>query len=168
MATMWRSFRNQIAVYRILADNIWSTNKLVAVNQHRFMGNTTSLQPKQAKKAIDDGNQVLYGEISIKILGNDFAVLDSYAKFLRMAANNLKIKISGRVDLPAKIQKFTVLKSPHIFKKHRTQYEVRTHSRILKVRNLTAKTADIYLEYIQRNIPEGVAMTVFEVICASQ
>ena len=68
-----------------------------------------------------------------------------------------------RVALPTRIQKFTVLKSIHIFKKHRVQYEVRTHMRLMKVSEITGTTADIFLEYIQRNLPEGVAMSVYQV-----
>ena len=41
--------------------------------------------------------------------------------------------LAPRVALPTRIQKFTVLKSPHIYKKHRVQYEIRTHSRLMQV-----------------------------------
>ena len=40
---------------------------------------------------------------------------------------------SDRVALPTRIQKYTVIKSPHIFKKHRVQYEIKTHSRLMQV-----------------------------------
>lgn len=66
--------------------------------------------------------------------------------------------------LPTRIQKFTVLKSAHIFKKHRVQYEIRTHSRLVQIKQITGTTADVYLEYIQRNLPEGVSMSVYQVI----
>lgn len=80
-----------------------------------------------------------------------------------------------------KIKKFSVLKSPFIYKKHWAQYEIRTHSRILpvslsvsvfvccvlmehlQVTRITGRTADIFLEYIQRNLPEGVNMMVEKV-----
>lgn len=68
-----------------------------------------------------------------------------------------------RLALPTRIQKFTVLKSVHIFKKHRVQYEVRTHMRLMQAKEITGTTADIFLEYIQRNLPEGVSMTVSQV-----
>jgi len=78
-----------------------------------------------------------------------------------------------------KIKKFSVLKSPFIYKKHWAQYEIRTHSRILpvslsvgmyvctyfifQINRITGRTADIFLEYIQRNLPEGVNMIVQKV-----
>ena len=72
--------------------------------------------------------------------------------------------VVSRVALPTRIQKFTVLKSPHIYKKHRVQYEIRTHSRLMQVKKITGTTVDIFLEYIQRNLPEGVSMSVYQVI----
>lgn len=68
-----------------------------------------------------------------------------------------------RVALPTRIQKFTVLKSAHIFKKHRVQYEIRTHARLVQIKHITGTTADVYLEYIQRNLPEGISMSVYQV-----
>ncbi len=69
-----------------------------------------------------------------------------------------------------RIQKFTVLKSVHIYKKHRVQYEIRTHMRLMQIWEITGTTADVFLEYIQRNLPEGVSMTVNQVcmfVCAN-
>ena len=68
-----------------------------------------------------------------------------------------------RVALPTRIQKLTLLKSVHIFKKHRAQYEIRTHSRLVQIKQITGTTADVFLEYIQRNLPEGVSMSVYQV-----
>lgn len=61
------------------------------------------------------------------------------------------------------IKRWTLLKSVHIYKKHRVQYEVRTHFLIMKFARLTGSTADTFLEYVQRNLPEGVAMKVTKV-----
>ncbi|KAL5463605.1 hypothetical protein EMCRGX_G032519 [Ephydatia muelleri] len=104
----------------------------------------------------------LYTKINIKVKGSDYAVLDSYCRYLITAAKILGIDISGRVALPTRVQKYTVLKSPHIYKKHRVQYEVRTHSRLMQVKQITGTTADVFLEYTQRNLPEGVTMSVYQ------
>lgn len=98
--------------------------------------------------------------LTLKVRGTDVAVLDSYTQFMRRAATVLNLDVSGKVILPMHIEKRTLLKSPHIYKKHRYQYELRTHARMLQVRELTGDSADIFLEYIQRNIPEGVSMSV--------
>jgi small subunit ribosomal protein S10 len=103
-----------------------------------------------------------FDRINIKVKGYDHPVLDSYVKFVSRAANNLDIEIHGTAALPTRVKKFTVLKSPHIYKKHRVQFETRTHARLLQIRRITGTTADIFLEYIQRNLPEGVSMSLYQ------
>ncbi|EDO31212.1 predicted protein, partial [Nematostella vectensis] len=103
----------------------------------------------------------LYSLISVKVKGSDEAVLKSYTHFVTRAANLLNIDISGRYSIQRATHiLYTLLKSPHIYKKHRAQYEIRTHGRMLQLKNLTCNTADVFLEYIQRNLPEGVSMSV--------
>uniref|UniRef100_A0A0K0CWY4 Small ribosomal subunit protein uS10m n=1 Tax=Angiostrongylus cantonensis TaxID=6313 RepID=A0A0K0CWY4_ANGCA len=52
------------------------------------------------------------------------------------------------------------LRSKFVHKKYKLHYETRTHITLFEVRNLTGSTASTFLEYIQRNIPEGVGMRV--------
>lgn len=109
--------------------------------------------------SVEDAERLL-SLLTLKVRGSDPAVLDSYTQFMRRAATVLNLDVSGKVILTMHLEKRTLLKSPHIFKKHRYQYELRTHARMLQVRELTGDTSDIFLEYIQRNIPEGVSMSV--------
>ncbi|XP_039982073.1 probable 28S ribosomal protein S10, mitochondrial [Xiphias gladius] len=102
----------------------------------------------------------LFQKVSVLIKGHDRAVLDSYEFFATMAANELGITISKVYEPLKEIDRLTLLKSVHIFKKHRVQYEMRTHYRCIEISHLTGCTAQVYLEYIQRNLPEGVAMEV--------
>ncbi|KAL0125230.1 hypothetical protein PUN28_004395 [Cardiocondyla obscurior] len=106
----------------------------------------------------------LYTKIEVEVRGNDPAVLKSYGEFASMAANHLKIKI-GKNIAPYKgiHERWTVLKSAHVHKKHRVQYEIRTYYRYLDFLKLTGSTADTFLEYLQRNLPEGVAMKVTKI-----
>lgn len=60
-------------------------------------------------------------------------------------------------------ERHTVLKSVHIYKKHRVQYEVRTYFTFIQYKYLTGSTADTLLEYVQRNLPEGVALKTSKV-----
>ena len=108
---------------------------------------------------ISDEAETLYKRLLVLVKGHDKAVLDSYEYFAVVAAKELGIPI--KVHEPSrKIERFTLLKSVHIFQKHRVQYEMRTLYRCLELEHLTGSTADVYLEYIQRNLPEGVAMEV--------
>ncbi|XP_015213319.1 small ribosomal subunit protein uS10m isoform X2 [Lepisosteus oculatus] len=102
----------------------------------------------------------LYQSVAVLVKGHDRAVLDSYEFFATLAAQELGITIGKVYEPSKKIERFTLLKSVHIFKNHRVQYEIRTHYRYIELKHLTGSTADVYLEYIQRNLPEGVAMDV--------
>ncbi|XP_049509220.1 28S ribosomal protein S10, mitochondrial isoform X2 [Panthera uncia] len=120
--------------------------------------------PKDLTKptiTISDEPDTLYKRLSVLVKGHDKAVLDSYEYFAVLAAKELGISIKVH-EPPRKIERFTLLKSVHIFKKHRVQYEMRTLYRCLELEHLTGSTADVYLEYIQRNLPEGVAMEVIK------
>lgn len=59
--------------------------------------------------------------------------------------------------------RLTLLKSVHIYKKHRVQYETRTYFRFLNFHNLTSSTLETFLEYIERNLPEGCALKATKV-----
>lgn len=110
--------------------------------------------------SISDEPETLYKRLSILVKGHDKAVLDSYEYFAVLAAKELGISVE-KVDKPPKtIERLTLLKSVHIYKKHRVQYEMRTHYMCLELKYLTGSTAAVYLEYVQRNLPEGVAMEV--------
>ncbi|PSN41613.1 28S ribosomal protein S10 [Blattella germanica] len=63
----------------------------------------------------------------------------------------------------ANLERLTLLKSVHIYKKHRVQYEFRTYFRFMQFLRLTGSTTDTFLEYIQLNLPEGCAMKVTRV-----
>ncbi|XP_038199761.1 28S ribosomal protein S10, mitochondrial isoform X2 [Arvicola amphibius] len=118
--------------------------------------------PKDLTKptiTVSNEPDTLYKRLFILVKAHDKAVLDSYEYFAVLAAKELGISIDVH-EPPRKIERLTLLKSVHIFKKHRVQYEMRTLYRRLELKHLTGCTANIYLEYIQRNLPEGVAMEV--------
>ncbi|KAE8286810.1 putative 28S ribosomal protein S10, mitochondrial [Larimichthys crocea] len=102
----------------------------------------------------------LFQKVSVLVKGHDKAVLDSYEFFATMAAKELGISISKVYEPHKDTERLTLLKSIHIFKKHRVQYEMRTYYRCIELSHITGCTAQVYLEYIQRNLPEGVAMEV--------
>ncbi|GCC23488.1 hypothetical protein chiPu_0001884, partial [Chiloscyllium punctatum] len=110
--------------------------------------------------AITDEPDALYRKISVLVKGHDKAVLDSYEYFATLAAKELNITVNKVYEPVKKIDRMTLLKSVHIFKKHRVQYEMRTYYRCIELKHLTGSSANVYLEYIQRNLPEGVAMEV--------
>ncbi|XP_053239263.1 28S ribosomal protein S10, mitochondrial [Podarcis raffonei] len=128
----------------------------------QFSGVHTNIQQLKEKSlvSVSDEPDVLYKKLAVLVKGHDRMVLDSYEYFMVLAAKELGLSIEKVEEPPKKIERFTLLKSVHIFKKHRVQYEMRTHYRHVQLKHLTGSTANVYLEYIQRNLPEGVAMEV--------
>nr|XP_003699227.1 PREDICTED: 28S ribosomal protein S10, mitochondrial-like isoform X1 [Megachile rotundata] len=118
--------------------------------------NTSSVEKYQPDK--------LYKKIEIEVRGHDPAVLKSYVTFTTMAARHLELDVSNIVSPRKPVhERLTLLKSVHVHKKHRVQYETRTYYKYFELFKLTGSTADTYLEYIERNLPEGVAMKVTKV-----
>ncbi|RWS23078.1 putative 28S ribosomal protein S10-like isoform X2, partial [Leptotrombidium deliense] len=101
----------------------------------------------------------LYKRLILRVNGHDPAVLKSYEKFTLMAANELGIHLENVIrPLRPVIEKRVLLRSAHIHKKHREHYERRTYKVTMEFKHLTGSTADTFLEYVERNLPEGVAM----------
>ena len=72
----------------------------------------------------------------------------------------MKLRFYVRETPKPVFEKRILLRSAHVHKKHREHYEWRTYLKVLTLKHLTGSTADTYLEYVERNLPEGVAMIV--------
>ena len=105
-------------------------------------------------------DEKLYRAVVVYLKGSENSVLNSYAKFCTMAADNLSIKRDEVMQPKSMYDRLTLLKAAVNYGAHRVQYEMRTYKRVVPLKYLTGTTADVYLEYIQRNIPAGVAMHV--------
>ena len=71
------------------------------------------------------------------------------------------VKVTGArvsaIPLPTRVERFTVNRSPHVDKKSMEQFEIRTHKRVIDIRNANAKTVD---ELRKLNLPAGVDISV--------
>ena len=95
--------------------------------------------------------------IRIRLKGYDFRLLDQSTEEIVETARRTGAKVVGPVPLPTRIEKYTVLKSPHVDKKSREQFETRTHKRLLDIVDPTAKTVD---ELKKLELPAGVEITL--------
>ncbi|XP_043581472.1 28S ribosomal protein S10, mitochondrial [Bombus pyrosoma] len=135
-----------------------TSTKNAEVSIEASVGSNTSSFPTESEP------DKLYKKLEIEVRGNDPAVLSSYGEFAVMVAGHLDITVGRHIAIRKPIfEKLTLLKSVHVHKKHRVQYETRTYYRYFDLFNLTGSTADTYLEYIERNLPEGVAMKITKV-----
>jgi small subunit ribosomal protein S10 len=95
--------------------------------------------------------------IRIRIEAYDHASIDQAATDIVNSAKRTGAKVSGPIPLPTKIERYTVLSSPHVDKKAREQYEIRTHKRLIFITEPTSKTID---ELRTLNLPAGVDIRV--------
>lgn len=95
--------------------------------------------------------------IRIKLKAYDHRVLDQSTEEIVETAKRTGAKILGPIPLPTKIERYTVNRSPHVDKKSREQFEIRTHKRLLDVIEPTAKTID---ELRKLNLPAGVDIKI--------
>uniref|UniRef100_A0A182PKJ4 Small ribosomal subunit protein uS10m n=1 Tax=Anopheles epiroticus TaxID=199890 RepID=A0A182PKJ4_9DIPT len=106
----------------------------------------------------------LYSRVELQMKGIDPEVMKSYAMYAKTAAEHLDIEVGKHWTLRKALKdRLTLLKSVHIYKKHRVQYEVRNYYRFMHFHKLTGSTLDTFLEYIERNLPEGIALKVTKV-----
>ncbi|KAK0418115.1 hypothetical protein QR680_013377 [Steinernema hermaphroditum] len=120
-----------------------------------------------ALKNLKPQRDELFRRVSLEIRGHDPAVLNSYTTFLTNACSHLEIKADPVEKLPYVRWVQPLLRSKFVHKKYKLHYETRTHIRKFSVHDVTGSTASTMLEYVQRNIPEGVAMKVtYDEICA--
>lgn len=85
-------------------------------------------------------------KIRINLRAYDHRLLDQSVKEIVDTAKRTGAKISGPVPLPTRIHKITVLRSPHIDKKSREQFEIRTHKRLVDILNPTPQTVDALMK----------------------
>ncbi len=80
--------------------------------------------------------------IRIKLKAYDHKLLDQSAGEIIETAKRTGARVAGPIPLPTVINKYCVLRSPHIDKKSREQFEIRTHKRILDILEPTQQTVD--------------------------
>jgi len=81
-------------------------------------------------------------KIRIRLKGYDQRLLDRSTEDIVETAKRTGAAIAGPIPLPTRREIFTVLTSPHVDKKSRDQYEIRTHKRLIDILNPTSKTID--------------------------
>ncbi|MBN9565715.1 MAG: 30S ribosomal protein S10 [Alphaproteobacteria bacterium] len=84
--------------------------------------------------------------IRIRLRAYDHRVLDQSTSEIVNTAKRTGADVRGPIPLPTRIEKFTVLRSPHIDKKSREQFEQRTHQRLLDIINWSPQTVDALMK----------------------
>ena len=96
-------------------------------------------------------------KIRIKLKGFDHRLLDQSAVEIVETVKRMGATVAGPIPLPTRIERFTVLRSPHIDKRSREQFEIRTHRRLLDILEPTTKTVDALMKL---ELPAGVGVEI--------
>jgi small subunit ribosomal protein S10 len=81
-------------------------------------------------------------KLRIKLRAYDYNILDASVQEIVQTAKNTGARVAGPIPLPTEINRYTVLRSPHIDKKSREQFEMRTHKRLVDIIEPTQQTVD--------------------------
>jgi small subunit ribosomal protein S10 len=95
--------------------------------------------------------------IRIRLKAFDHRILDQSAVLIVEAAERTGAAVSGPVPLPTEIEKFCVVRSPHVHKDSREQFEIRTHKRLIDILEPTSKTVDALMRL---QLPSGVDIEI--------
>jgi small subunit ribosomal protein S10 len=96
-------------------------------------------------------------KIRIRLKAFDHVVLDQAAADIVRTAEKTGAQVSGPIPLPMKIERWTVLRSPHVDKKSREQFELRTHTRLLDNNDSRPQTVDALTKL---DLPAGVDVEI--------
>ena len=96
-------------------------------------------------------------KIRIRMEAYDHRMLDASARDIVEHARRTAGNVRGPIPLPTRIERYTVLRSPHIDKKSREQFEMRTHKRIIDIFQPTARTVEALNRLV---VPAGVFIKI--------
>ena len=91
--------------------------------------------------------------IRVKLRGFDVELVEQSSRAIVQTVVKAGAKVSGPVPLPTRINKYTVLRSPHVNKKAREQFEMRTHKRLIDILDPTQKVVEALMKL---ELPAGV------------
>ena len=95
--------------------------------------------------------------IRIRLKAFDHRLIDNSAREIVETARRTGAHVKGPIPLPTKMERFTVLISPHVNKDARDQYELRTHKRLMDILDPTDKTVDALMKL---ELPAGVDVQI--------
>jgi small subunit ribosomal protein S10 len=96
-------------------------------------------------------------KIRIKLKSYDHSLIDKSAEKIVRAVKTTGAVISGPIPLPTEKEKFTVLRSPHVNKKAREQFQLCTYKRLVDIYSYSAKTVDALMKL---ELPSGVDVEI--------
>ena len=93
----------------------------------------------------------------MRLRGFDIELVDQSSRAIVQTVQKSGASVSGPIPLPTRINKFTVLRSPHVYKKSREQFEMRTHKRLIDILDPSSAVMDALMKL---ELPAGVDVEI--------
>ncbi|XP_020892625.1 probable 28S ribosomal protein S10, mitochondrial [Exaiptasia diaphana] len=103
---------------------------------------------------------LIYPNILVTVKGYDAAVLDHFCQFIKGASHIFDLDVTKKFNLPTEKISQTIANPPDSYKKHKTTYEFKKHGRMMQIKEIPVEKADIWLQFVQSNLPEGVNLHI--------
>lgn len=95
--------------------------------------------------------------IRIRLKAYDHKLLDQSVSEIMTTVRNTGARIAGPIPLPTRINRYTILRGPHVDKKSREQFEIRTHKRLIDILDPTQQTLDALMRL---DLAAGVSVEI--------
>jgi small subunit ribosomal protein S10 len=95
--------------------------------------------------------------IRVRLRGFDVELIDQSTRSIVQTVSRAGARVAGPIPLPTRINKYTVLRSPHVNKKSREQFEMRTHKRLIDILEPTSAVMDALMRL---ELPAGVDVEI--------
>jgi len=106
---------------------------------------------------LTEGRELANQKIRIRLKGYDHEIVDQSTKLIVDTAQKTGAKVSGPIPLPTDRSVYTVIRSPHVNKDSREQFEMKTHKRLIDILEPTPKTVD---SLMRLDLPAGVDIEI--------
>jgi small subunit ribosomal protein S10 len=126
-------------------------------NQRGLQLAAGSFLPENAGRGQETKTVIGKERIRIRLKAYDYRVLDQSTGEIVETARRTGAQIAGPIPLPTMKNKYCVLRSPHVDKKSREQFEIRTHKRLLDILEPTQQTVDALMKL---DLPAGVDVEI--------
>ncbi|KAL9953199.1 hypothetical protein ACROYT_G040576 [Oculina patagonica] len=113
-----------------------------------------------ATKTEIEENPLAYSDLLITLEGLDDAVLDHYCQFVTSASKMMNLEVKKKFNLVTENFSQTLAFPPDSYKKENVTYHLKKHGRMIQVAELPAEKSDIFIQYLQDNVPPGVSVHI--------
>nr|XP_045001425.1 39S ribosomal protein L48, mitochondrial isoform X2 [Jaculus jaculus] len=147
----------------LTTNRCYKTKPTHGIGKYKHLIQVQEAKKKKVKvevRPINMGTDYEYGVLNIHLTAYDMTLAESYAQYVHKLCNSLSIKVEESFAMPTKTME--VMRLQDQGRKMAVDSVLTTHERVVQISGLSATFAEIFLEILQSNLPEGVSLSVRE------